>query len=146
MRILFEYFIYRCCMQITNFNALKILFISNGIFVFADRLLGTLYAIFVEKFDTNILSVSFSWFIFMLSATLFTLIISKYADRIKEKEYLLIAGFILRVISWILYIFTNSLLMFIFVQILIGIGEAVGSPALDSILTNYLKKGAEINN
>lgn len=80
MRILFEYFIYRCCMQITNFNALKILFISNGIFVFADRLLGPLYAIFVEKFDTNILSVSFSWFIFMLSATLFTLIISKYGD------------------------------------------------------------------
>ena len=146
MIILFEYFIYRFYIQITNSNALKILFISNGIFVFADRLLGPLYAIFVEKFDTNILSVSFSWFIFMLSATLFTLIISKYGDRIKEKEYLLIAGFILRVISWILYIFTNSLLMFIFVQILIGIGEAVGSPAFDSILTNYLKKGAEINN
>ena len=75
-------------MQITNFNALKILFISNGIFVFADRLLGTLYAIFVEKFDTNILSVSFSWFIFMLSATLFTLIISKYGDHTMLWQYM----------------------------------------------------------
>jgi len=132
-------------MKITNQNALKVLFISNGIFVFADRLLGPLYAIFAEKFDANILSVSFSWFVFMLSATIFTFIVARYGDKIKEKEYLLAAGFIIRVISWIIYIFTNSLLMFIFIQVILGIGEAVGSPAFDSIFAKHLDKGAEIN-
>lgn len=127
-----------------NKNALKILFISNGIFVFADRLLGPLYAIFAEKFDANVISVSFSWFVFMISATFFTLIVSKFGDRIKEKEYMLITGFIIRVISWILYIFTTNIFMFLLIQVLLGIGEAIGSPAFDSIFAKHLRKGKEV--
>jgi len=132
-------------MPITNKNALKILFLSNGIFVFADRLLGPLFAIFAEKFDATILSVSFSWFVFMASATVFTFVVARFGDKIKEKEYLLMAGFIIRVISWLLYIFANSFTAFICIQVLLGIGEAVGSPAFDAMLATHLQKGAEIN-
>jgi MFS family permease len=128
----------------TNKDALKVLFISNAIFVFADRLLGPLYAIFTEKFDANVLSISFSWFIFMISATVCTVIVNKYGDKVKEKEYLLVAGFLIRVLSWILYIFTTNLLMFFAIQIILGIGEAIGSPAFDAIFAKHLKKGAEI--
>lgn len=132
-------------MPITNKNALRILFLSNGIFVFADRLLGPLYAIFAEKFDATILSVSFSWFVFMASATIFTFVVARFGDKIKEKEYLLMAGFIIRVTAWVLYIFANSFTAFILIQVLLGIGEAVGSPAFDAMLASHLQKGGEIN-
>lgn len=133
-------------MEISNNNALKILYISNGIFVFADRLLGPLYAIFAEKFDADILSISFAWFVYMLSATIFTLIIAKTGDKIKEKEYLLVAGFLIRSLSWVLYIFTANIYIFFLIQIILGIGEAVGSPAFDSIFAKHLNRGSEINN
>lgn len=132
-------------MKITNTNALKILFVSNGIFVFADRLLGPLYAIFAEKFDTNVMSVSFSWFVFMLSATVFTALVAKFGDKIKEKEYMLVAGFLIRATCWIMYVFVNNFAIFCIVQVILGIGEAVGSPGFDSIFATHLDKGHEIN-
>ena len=35
--------------------------------------------------------------------------------------------------------------MFIIIQVVLGIGESVGSPAFDSIFAKHLDKGAEIN-
>lgn len=127
-----------------NQRALKILFISNGIFVFADRLLGQLYAIFMQKFDINVLSIGFSWSVLMLSATLVTIIMMKFGDSVKEKEDLLILGFTIRMISWILYIFVDSFALFIFIQVLLGIGEAIGSPAFDAIFAEHLDKGKQV--
>jgi predicted MFS family arabinose efflux permease len=125
-------------------KSLQILFISNGVFVFASNLLGPLYAIFAQKFDVNILSVSFSWFLFLISTTFFTYIISKFGDRVKEKEYLIIAGFLVRALAWILYIFTTNIFVFLFIQIILGFGEALGSPAFDAIFAKHLEKGLEI--
>jgi MFS family permease len=131
--------------MIKNQRALKILFISNGIFVFASTLLGPLYAILAEQFDADILSISFAWFLYMLSTTLFSFVVSKLGDKVKEQEYLLVIGYAIRIISWILYIFTNNLYMFFAIQMLLGIGQAIGSPAFDAIFAIKLDKGFEIN-
>lgn len=127
-----------------NSKALKILAISNGIFVFANTLLGPLFAIYAEKFDSNVISISFSWFIYMLSATIFTFLVGKFGDKIKEHEYLLIAGFLVRIVSWILYIFTNSFEMFIGIQVFLGIGDALGSPAFDALFARHTSTERQI--
>ncbi len=127
-----------------NNKALRILFINNGIFVFAISLLGPLYAVFVETIDTNIISISISWSAFLLSSTFCMLILRKYGDLIKEKEYLLMAGFLIRAIAWFAFPFVPNLLMLIALQILIGIGEAVGSPAFDAIFAEHLDDGHHI--
>ena len=129
-----------------NNRSLKILFIANGIFVFAGKLLGPLYAVFAENFDTNVLSISFAWFVYMFSSTLFSVVVLYFGDRIKEKEYMLILGFLLRALSSMLYIFIGSFFMFIIVQIILGIGDAFGSPAFDSIFAEHLDRGREIYN
>jgi len=131
--------------MVNNRTALKILFISNGIFVFANQLLGPLFAIYAGRFHTSTLWVSFSWFVYVFSATIFTAIVAKYGDRVKEKEYLLVAGFMFRVLSWILYIFTTNIELFLFIQVMLGLGDAIGSPAFDSIFATHLDKGAEVN-
>jgi len=81
-------------------RSLKILFLANGIFSFAGSMLGPLFAVFVERLDKNVLSVSLTWAAFMFSASIFTYLISLVGDRVKEKEYLLMAGFLVRAAGW----------------------------------------------
>jgi hypothetical protein len=125
-------------------KALKIIFIYNGIFVFASGLLGPLYAIFVETIDKNILSVSLSWSAFLISTTLSMLFIRNFGDSIKEKEYLLLAGFLIRAVVWFSFPFVSTLSVLVFLQIMLGIGEAVGSPAFDAIFAEHLDDGRHI--
>lgn len=81
-------------------SSLKILFLANGIFSFAGSMLGPLFAVFVASFDKNILSVSLTWATFLFSTTVFTYVISLVGDKIREKEYLLMAGFLVRAAVW----------------------------------------------
>jgi len=123
---------------------LKALFIFNGIFVFAGSLLGPLYALYVGTFDKRVLSVSITWASFLFASFIFTLIISKTGDRIKEKEYLLMAGFLVRAIAWFMFIFAGSVFQFVFLQILLGLGDALGTPAFDAIFAEHIDGGKHI--
>jgi MFS family permease len=125
-------------------GALKTIFIYNGIFVFASGLLGPLYAVFVETIDKNILSISLSWSAFLLSTTLCMLILRRFGDSIKEKEYLLLGGFLIRALVWFLFPFVSTIFILVLLQILLGIGEAVASPAFDAIFAEHLDDGFHI--
>ncbi len=125
-------------------KSLKTLFIFNGIFVFAGSLLGPLYALYVGTFDKNILSVSTTWASFLVATFIFTIIVSKIGDKIKEKEYLLMAGFLVRAIAWFMFVFAGNVFHFVLLQILLGLGEALGTPAFDAIFAEHLDGGKHI--
>ncbi len=125
-------------------KSLKILFLFNGIFVFAATLLGPLYAVYVESIDKNVLSISITWAVFLASATFFTFIVSRRGDSVKEKEYMLMGGFLIRAVSWLLFILVGNILHLIFVQILLGLGEALGSPSFDTIFAQHLDEGMQV--
>lgn len=120
--------------------ALKTLFIYNGIFVFAANLLGPLYAVYLQKFDTNVFSISLTWAVLIFSATTFTYLLSKFGDHLKEKESFLMAGFLIRCIAWFLFIFANNITIIIGIQIILGLGEAFGSPTFDAIISEHIDK------
>ena len=130
-------------MKIIN-KSLKVLFLSNSLLVFASALLGPLYAIFVTGIDEKILSVSFSWFAFLASAIFFTYLVAKYGDRVKEKEYMLLGGYIIRAVVWIFFIFVSNIEQLIILQILLGIGEALCNPSFDAIFASHLDKGKPV--
>jgi len=119
-------------------KSLKVLFIYNGIFVFAGSFFGPLYAVYVGILDKSILSISITWSVFLIASLIFTLILSKIGDGVKEKEYLLMAGFFVRAIAWFLFIFVTDISGLIFLQIILGLGEALGSPAFDAIFAEHL--------
>ena len=127
-----------------NNKSLKILFVYNGIFVFAGSLFGPLYAVFVGMIDKNILSVSATWAAFLIATFIFTLIISRVGDKIKEKEYLLIAGLLVRAVAWFLFIYATNIYYLVFLLILLGLGEALGTPAFDAIFAEHLDGGKHI--
>jgi len=125
-------------------KALKTLFIFNGLFVFAGSLLGPLYAIYVENISKGIFPITLSWAVFLFSTTIFTLVVAKIGDRIKEKEYLLLVGYGIRAIIWFSYIFIQDFYILLIAQFLLGIGEATGTPAYDALFAEHLDGGKHI--
>lgn len=101
-------------------------------------MLGPLYAIYVVKFVDGVTAVSISWAAFLISTSIFTLMVSRRGDEVNEKRSLLLAGYMIRIISWILLIFVNNLIALVFVQILLGLGESLGTPAFNAIFAEHL--------
>jgi MFS family permease len=125
-------------------KALKTLFLYNGIFVGAAAMFGPLYAIYVVKFVDGVTAVSISWAAFLVSTSIFTYIVSINGDRIKEKEYLLLTGYIIRILSWILLIFVHNLTALVLVQVLLGLGESLGTPSFNALFADHLDKNKHI--
>lgn len=130
-------------MQINK--SLRTLFILNSIFVFGGALFGPLYALYVQGIDNKIISVSISWAIYMVSSTIFTHFIGVYGDRVHEKEYLLAGGFLVRAIAWFGYAFVANLTGLIVIQIILGLGEALGTPSWNFLFAKHLDGHHEIH-
>lgn len=126
-------------------KTLRILLVSNSVFMLAIGLLGPLYAVFVQKFSSAVMTISISWAVFILSSTLFVFILSRVGDRL-DKKYLLLGGFLVRSLAWILLIFVSSLSQLIFLQVLLGLGEALGTPAFEALFAEHLDQGKHIRN
>jgi MFS family permease len=115
-----------------NGKILRTLFVYNGLFVLAGSLLGPLYAVYAGKFAG--ISISLSWSAFLFSTTFFNFILTRYGDVIKDRRYLLLAGMAIRSIVWFCFIFIETAFSLILLQVILGIGEALGGPSFDSIL------------
>ncbi|MFA4872869.1 MAG: MFS transporter [Patescibacteria group bacterium] len=125
-------------------KSLQALLVFNSIFVFASGLLGPLYVLFAQKIDSNIFSISVSWAVYLAATTIFMIFIRKYGDRVQEKKYLLVSGYLVRAIVWFSFPFISTFSALILLQILLGVGEALGTPAYDTIFASHLDKGKEM--
>lgn len=125
-------------------KALRILYIFNGIFVLASALLGPLYAVWVGTIENSVLAISISYAFFWGATTIFMFIVGRIGDRFKEKEYLLLAGFLIRSLVWFSFIFVNSLPTLIIALIFLALGESLGTPAFGAIFAEHLGPGRHI--
>ena len=73
-----------------------------------------------------------------LVAGLTSLISGKYSDKIKENELIIVLGYSIMGIGFLLYFWVNSVIFLFIVQAIIGIGEAIYSPAFDSVYSKNL--------
>ncbi len=124
---------------------LRSLFIFNGIFVLAASLLGPLYAVYVLKLGQGVIAVSTSWSIFLVATTIGTYIISRFKDGTNREIDMLRSGFVMRAFVWLMYGFIHTLPQLIFLQILLGVGEAFGSPAFNALFAEHLEKHEHIH-
>ena len=127
-----------------NNKVLRTLFIYNGIFVLAGSLLSPLYAVYVEKFQSGVMWISISWSVFLVSTTIFIFVLSRMGDKVKDKRHLLLGGYFVRGVAWLLFVFADSIFMLLVLQSLLGLGEALGSPAFDAMFAENLEKGKHI--
>ena len=126
-------------------NSLKLLLTTNAIFVFADNLFGPLYAVYLQHLNNSIAIVSGTWSIKLFTTTITNLVLAKLGDHVREHEYLLITGYFIRAVSWFAFAFASDLSHIIFIQVLLGIGEAVGSTGFDTIFAEHLDRSRHIH-
>lgn len=119
-------------------RALRILLWTNGLILFAGAMLGPIYALYVEKVGGDLLDASFAGAIYAVAAGFTTLFSGTYSDKVKNDELIVVAGYIIVGIGFLAYLIVNSVLMLFVVQVIIGLGEAVYSPAYDSIYSKHL--------
>jgi len=119
-------------------RALRILLITNGIVLISGSMLGPIYALFVEKVGGDLLDASFTGGVYALAAGLMTLIAGRYADKIKENELIVVIGYLMIAFGFLLYLFVDSIWFLFVIQIIIGFGEAIYSPAFDALYSKHI--------
>ena len=119
---------------------LKILLITNAVILFAGAMLGPIYALFIEDIGGDLMDTSIAGGIFSLAAGVTTLVSSKYSDKIKENELIVVLGYIIVGVGFLSYLWASSVIYLFIIQALIGFGEAIYSPAFDAIYSKHLDK------
>jgi len=121
-------------------KALKILLVTNSFVLLAGAMLGPIYALFVEKIGGSLLDASLTGGVFALTAGIATLIAGKFADKLKRKELIIVFGYTAMGIGFLLYTLVNSIIFLLAVQVLIGLAEAMYSPAFNALYSKHLTR------
>ncbi len=120
---------------------LKTLLRIDFLSIFSLGLLGPIYAIYVFQIGGDILEVSGAWAAYLFTIAIVMYIMGKLGGRQKFQNYFIISGYGIRSIGIIGYLFVTNPFTLFLVQVMIGIGAAVSTPAYDSIYSSNLDKG-----
>lgn len=119
-------------------KALRILLVTNGCILAAAAMLGPIYALFIEKIGGDLLDASYAFGLFALVAGLVTLVSGRFADHLKDPEQVIALGYVIMGLGFFGYLFVDSVGLLFLLQIIIGLGEAIYSPAFDATYSKHL--------
>lgn len=117
---------------------LRILLFTNGLILFSGAMLGPIYALFVDEIGGDLLDASLAGATFSLTAAIVVFLFGKLSDSVKENELLVVFGYVLMGIGFLLYAVVDSMAMLLLIQVIIGIGEAMYSPSFDALYSKHL--------
>ncbi len=117
---------------------LRALALYNGIFVLAANLLAPLYSVYVEQFQHSVFVVSLSWSVFLVATTVFSVAVPRFCKSVRDQERFLLAGYLIRAVVWMSFIFARTIPMLLVLQVVLGLGEALGSPAFDALFADKI--------
>lgn len=122
-------------------HAIRVLLATNALILLSGAMLGPIYAIFVTRVGGDLMDASIAGFIFAVSAGLITLLSGKFSDKVRHSDMIIVAGYTLIGTGFLLYLFADSIYSLFAIQALIGLGEAVYSPAFDKLYSQHLDSG-----
>lgn len=115
--------------------------LAEALFMLAGGLFGPIYAVFVEDIGGDLLTAGAAYSVFAIAAGIVVFAISKWEDRVKQQENLIVVGYALSVVGFLGYLLIREPWQLFVVQIIFGIGEAIGAPAYDALYSKHLDKG-----
>jgi len=120
---------------------LKVLLLSSSISLLAAGLFGPIYAVFVEEIGGDLLTAGSAYAAFAISSGIIIFFISRWEDHIKHHEKMVVLGYGLGCVGFLGYLFVKNPFDLFLVQIILGAGVAIGTPAFDGLYSNHLDKG-----
>lgn len=122
---------------------LKLLLFASVFGNFSSGLLGPIYALFVQSIGGNVIVASTSFAIYTVAFALLTTFMGKLEDSRFNKEKMVFLGYIILTVGNLLFLFIQRSLHLYLVQVLMGIGVAIVSPAWEALYSLALDKGKE---
>lgn len=123
--------------------AIRILLATNAIVLLAGAMLGPIYALFVEDIGGDILDIGLAAAAFSVAAGITVIFVGRKTDSVKEPELIIVYGYLVMAVGYALFVFTSSIWWLLLVQLLIGFGEAIYSPAYDALYSIHSDKHQE---
>ncbi len=127
-------------------KSLRVLLVTNGLILISAAMIGPIYAIFVENIGGDLLDASIAGGLFAFTAGVVTLLSGRFSDKIRHSEIIMISGYMLIGTGFFLYQYVNSIPFLFAIQVMIGLGNAIYSPAFDKLYSAHLdseKAGTE---
>lgn len=128
-------------MKLKSNKALRIIFATNGLILFAAAMLGPIYALFVEEVGGDLLDASFAAAIFALVAGITALFSGYYSDKLPDNKIVLMTGYVSIALGFAIYMHVESMVGLAVAQMILGFGEAIYGPAFDEEFTRHIDKG-----
>lgn len=122
-------------------KGLVVLLSTNSLILLAGAMLAPIYALFVEEIGGDLLDASYAAAAFALAAGITTMISGKFSDKIRETEYIMIAGYAIMALGFYLLSIVDTIALLLISQVIIGLGESVYSPSFDALYSRHLDKG-----
>ena len=113
-------------------KGIRALLLSDALINLALGMIGPIYAIFVEQIGGDMLDASWAYFAYMFTAGSVMYLISKWEDRVKHKEKLVLIGYSLTSIGCLSYLFVSDHITLLITQVILGLSMAILDPAFDS--------------
>lgn len=126
-------------------NKLTLIILWGTLFTFAVELIAPIYAIFVKDIGGNILQIGIAYAVYGLVFSTLQPFMGKLADKYGRVKLSILANLI-NSVGLFGYIFIANIFHIYFLQILLGVGSSIASPAQQAMIadiTSKRKRGEE---
>jgi MFS family permease len=121
----------------------RVLLYSSNMWIFADGLLGPLFAIYTQKVGGDIFDITYAVALYLIVTGILVIFIGKYSDKKKNHKELLVLGYLLTAVFTLGYIFVSNTYELFFIQIGLGLALALCNPSWYALYDKYSTKNKE---
>jgi MFS family permease len=119
----------------------RILLWSSNIWIFADGMLGPLFAVYVQKIGGgDISNITWAWATYLIATGVFSILVGKISDSY-SKEKLMISGYALTAFFTFSYILVSSPAELYLIQVGLGFALALCNSTWYALYSKYSPKG-----
>lgn len=113
--------------------------LTDGFYNLAVAMIGPIYALFVEKVGGDLFTAGASFAAYSVSLGAVILIMGKIEDAfLKEKELWVSLGYFITALGFFSFLLVKSPLHLFIVQAALGVGEAIQSPAYNTVYAHHV--------
>ena len=116
----------------------KVLLLGANIWYFGEGMMGPLFAVFAEKVGGDILDITWAWATYLIITGVMYIVVGKLLNGKNYKVKAMVLGYALNALFTFGYLFVSSPIQLFIVQAGLGIAEAIGTPAWDSLYAKNL--------
>lgn len=124
---------------------LRVLLLSNSIFVFAGSLFVPIYALFTKQLGADPIISGLLYAVHFISSTIVVHWISKQKDKVFPLQEMLATNYFIRGFSWLLVAFFPNLYVLFITQALVGLTEGIGNASFNTLISENLDTGRHIS-